>query len=118
MYFQVAINPLDYFLNAKPYVHNNPPRPRSRSPSPSGRTSPYKRRGSLSPARRSPGRRSLSPENRDRGRSTSAERSYDGRRRSNSVDRSRSPGRNRDTRRFGRRSRSPPRRRSRLVQCA
>ncbi|KAL4225004.1 hypothetical protein ACF0H5_015699 [Mactra antiquata] len=98
-------NPLDYFLNAKPWVDPREQRERAESP---GRTSPYRKQESPSP------RRSLSPDNISRRRSASAER-YSGntRRRSSSMDRSRSPDW-RDRRRFGRRSsRSPPRRRSR-----
>lgn len=96
-------NPLDYFLNAKPWVDPNATREnilRSESPSP-----PRRRRSSLSPERRSksPDGRT-SPDLRVRRRSVSVDRQV--RRRSLSADRSRSPEW-RDRRRFDRRSRTP-----------
>lgn len=109
--FSQMVNPLDYFLNAKPFIDPNRPREVSRSPSPTGRSSPY-RKHSNSPPRRAQ-RRSLSPEMNDRRRSLSADRFEGARRRSGSVGRSGSPDW-RD-RKFTRRSRSPPRRRSRYI---
>ncbi|XP_052263757.1 uncharacterized protein LOC127866930 isoform X2 [Dreissena polymorpha] len=109
-------NPLDYFLNAKRYVPagNSASQVFNRLPSPVSRSPLYHRSDSQSPVRRSP-RGSLSPSP-SRQRSTSMER-FDGgvRRRSGSLDRSRSPPW-RDRRRFAPRrcSRSPQRsRRSR-----
>lgn len=97
MFLFQSDNPLDYFLNAKPWVD---PKER-RSPSPV-RSTLYRKQGSMS------------PDHITRRRSVSAERySSNVRRRSNSLDRSNSPELH-DRRRFGRRSsRSPPRRRSR-----
>ncbi|XP_060577354.1 uncharacterized protein DDB_G0284459-like [Ruditapes philippinarum] len=108
-------NPLDYFLNAKPWVDTSQRNVYRRSPSPILRRSRSKSpRRSLSPRRSVSPRRSQSPTPVSRQRSLSAERySSSIRRRSGSLDRSRSPEW-RDSRRFGRRSsRSPPRRRSR-----
>ena len=109
-------NPLDYFLNAKPWVDTSQRSVYRRSPSPGPRRSRSKSpRRSLSPRRSVSPRRSQSPSLVSRQRSLSAERYSSGiRRRSGSLDRSRSPEW-RDSRRFGRRSsRSPPpRRRSR-----
>ncbi|XP_052799943.1 zinc finger CCCH domain-containing protein 11A-like [Mya arenaria] len=103
-------NPLDYFLNAKRYM---PPQQPTTSSIAQQQTTfnPYARSRSPSPAGK---RGSLSPDSGHR-RSTSLER-FSSRRRSGSLDRSRSPPEWRDRRRFVRRSRSPSRRRSRSAE--